>query len=40
MSDSPESHPRETDRLVYAGLLGVAVAAVVQLGDIVTSTSP
>lgn len=29
----PDPHPREADRLIYAGLLGLAVATVVQLGD-------
>ena len=33
MSDAPDTNPREADRLIYAGLLGLAAAAVIQLGD-------
>jgi hypothetical protein len=33
MSESSESHPREADRLIYAGLLGLAAAGVIQLSD-------
>lgn len=33
MAEAPESHPRDADRLIYAGLLGLSAAAVIQLID-------
>jgi hypothetical protein len=33
MADSPQPVPREADRLIYAGLLGLAAAAVIQLSE-------
>lgn len=33
MADEPETPPREADHLIYAGLLGLAVAASLQLMD-------
>jgi len=33
MDDTPDSHPRDSDRLIFAGLLGLAAAGVVQLID-------
>ena len=33
MADAPDPNPREADRLIYAGLLGLAAASVIQLGD-------
>jgi hypothetical protein len=33
MDEPPETHPRDADRLIYAGLLGLAAAAVIQLVD-------
>jgi hypothetical protein len=33
MNESPESPPREADRLIYAGLLGLAAASIVQMLD-------
>jgi hypothetical protein len=33
MADSPDHHPRDADRLIYAGLLGLTAAAVIQLSD-------
>jgi hypothetical protein len=33
MPDSPDSHPRDADRLIFAGLLGLSAAAVIQLSD-------
>jgi hypothetical protein len=33
MPDTPTTHPRDADRLIYAGLLGLAAAAVIQLLD-------
>ena len=33
MADAPDTNPREADRLIYAGLLGLAAASVIQLGD-------
>src|SRR5690348_365811 len=32
-SEQPESNPRDSDRLIYAGLLGLAAAGVIQLSD-------
>src|SRR5829696_6792803 len=31
MSESPAPNPRDVDRLIYAGLLGLAAASVIQL---------
>jgi hypothetical protein len=33
MTESPEPHPRDADRLIYAGLLGLSAAAVIQLSE-------
>jgi hypothetical protein len=33
MSASPDPHPREADRLIFAGLLGLSAAGVIQLSD-------
>jgi hypothetical protein len=33
MPDSPDSHPRDADRLIYAGLLGLSAASVIQMVD-------
>jgi hypothetical protein len=33
MKEQPEGHSREGDRLIYAGLLGLAGASVLQLSD-------
>jgi hypothetical protein len=33
MTETPETHAREADRLIYAGLLGLSVAALLQLLD-------
>src|SRR5262245_40114403 len=33
MPTSPDSHPRDADRLIFAGLLGLAAAGVIQLSD-------
>jgi hypothetical protein len=33
MSEPSDTHPRDADRLIYAGLLGLAAATVIQLGD-------
>ena len=33
MPDSPDTNPREADRFIYGGLLGLAAAAVIQLSD-------
>lgn len=33
MPDAPEPHPRDADRLIYAGLLGLSAAGVIELVD-------
>jgi hypothetical protein len=33
MSEPSDTQPRDADRLIYAGLLGLAAAAVIQMGD-------
>src|SRR5262245_35071969 len=33
MPYAPESHPRDADRLIYAGLLGLSAAGVIELVD-------
>ncbi len=33
MAEEPEPHARDADRLMYAGLLGLAVAGVLQLAE-------
>jgi hypothetical protein len=33
MPDSPDSHARDADRLIFAGLLGLAAAGAIQLSD-------
>src|SRR5262245_41619300 len=33
MSDASDSHPRDADRLIYAGLLGLSAAGVIQMVD-------
>lgn len=40
MSEVPESQPRQADRLIYAGLLGLSVAGVFQLVGKETMSEP
>jgi len=40
MAEAPEPQPREADRLIYAGLLGLAAASVLQLIDKEASDVP
>jgi hypothetical protein len=40
MTDPPEPHHRDADRLIYAGLLGLGVAGLLQLIDKGASSEP